>query len=99
MLSQGSCEVELKQMSSVSMSCTTRWVYVTDVSPYQGTNFLVVEDSTRMQAPAEASVDVLFAAFEMFLKHAWADIMGPVLSPKILGEMQAVLGRVAHSTT
>ena len=52
-----------------------------------------MEDSTRIQAPAEASVDVLFAAFEKFLKCAWADAMGPVLHAKLLGDMQAIFGK------
>ena len=57
-----------------------------------------MDDSTRIQAPAEASVDVLFAAFEKFLKCAWADAMGPVLSSKLLGDMQTIFGRPYHPT-
>ena len=50
---------------------------------------LLLEDPSRLQAPAEASVDVLFAAFEKFLRRAWKDRMGPLVPANILEDMLA----------
>ena len=44
----------------------------------------LLENPSRLQAPAEASVDVLFAAFKKFLKRAWRERMGPLLSVHVL---------------
>ena len=50
---------------------------------------LLLEDPSRLQAPAEASVDVLFAAFEKFLRRAWKDRMGPLVPASVLEDMLA----------
>ena len=50
---------------------------------------LLLEDPSKLQAPAEASVDVLFAAFEKFLRRAWKDRMGPLVPANILEGMLA----------
>ena len=49
----------------------------------------LVEDPTRMQAAAEVPVDVLFVAFENFLRTAWRNRMGPLLASGVLKNMQA----------
>ena len=49
----------------------------------------LVEDPARIQAAAEAPVDVLFVAFENFLKSAWRNRMGPLLARGVLEKMQA----------
>ena len=49
----------------------------------------LLEDPKKLQAAAEVSVDVLFAAFEKFLRRAWRERMGPVLPPNVLQIMQA----------
>ena len=51
----------------------------------------LVEDPSRIRAAAEVSVDVLFVAFEKFLKVAWKDRMGPLLPQAIRVKMQAEL--------
>lgn len=51
-----------------------------------------VEDPSRIQATAEASVDVLFAAFEKFLNRAWKERMGPLLTSISIKNMQSALG-------
>ena len=50
---------------------------------------ILIEDPKKLQAAAEVSVDVLFAAFEKFLRRAWRERMGPLLPPKTLQTMQA----------
>lgn len=59
---------------------------------------ILVEDPFRIQAAAEVSVDVLFVAFEKFLKTAWRDHMGPLLANDLLDTMQAAFdtGRPAE---
>ena len=49
----------------------------------------LVEDPARIQAAAEVPVDVLFVAFENFLKTAWRNRMGPLLASGVLEHMQA----------
>ncbi|MCJ1275775.1 hypothetical protein MMC21_003578 [Puttea exsequens] len=49
----------------------------------------LLEDPSRIQAAAEVSVDVLFSAFEKFLRRAWKDRMGPLLSEISLQSMQS----------
>ncbi|KAL8854406.1 MAG: hypothetical protein Q9221_000893 [Calogaya cf. arnoldii] len=48
---------------------------------------ILIEDPSRVQAAAEVSVDVLFAAFEKFLNKAWQERMGTLLTPDILSTM------------
>lgn len=50
---------------------------------------ILLEDPSRIQAAAEVSVDVLFAAFEKFLKRAWREHMGPLLATDLLIFMQS----------
>ena len=52
---------------------------------------VLLEDPERHEAAAVVSVDVLFAAFEKFLKRAWRERMGPILSPSVVKEMQSNL--------
>lgn len=52
---------------------------------------VLLEDPERHEAAAIVSVDVLFAAFEKFLKRAWRERMGPILSPSVVNEMQSNL--------
>ena len=49
----------------------------------------LLEDPNKLQAAAEASVDVLFAAFEKFLRRAWMDRMGPLLPVHVIQSMQS----------
>ena len=49
----------------------------------------LLEEPTRLQAAAEVSVDVLFAAFEKFLKRAWRERMGPLLPASVMQSMQS----------
>ena len=55
-------------------------------------NISTVEDPSKIQAAAEASVDILFAAFEKFLNKVWIPRMGPILASDLLGKMQSILG-------
>ena len=50
----------------------------------------IVEDPTQYQAAAEVSVDVLFAAFENFLNHAWRHKMGRLLPEPILNKLEHI---------
>lgn len=52
----------------------------------------VVEDPSRIQSAAEVSVDILFVAFEKFLKIAWTEHMGPVLTANVIRSMQSKFG-------
>lgn len=49
----------------------------------------LLEDPSRFQAAAEVPVDVLFSAFEKFLRRAWRERMGPLLSAHALQSMQS----------
>ncbi|MCJ1435203.1 hypothetical protein MMC27_004575 [Xylographa pallens] len=59
----------------------------------------LVEDPSKIQAAAEVSVDVLFAAFEKFLNKAWKDRMGPILGAQMLRDMQSVLDTSSSGRT
>ena len=59
----------------------------------------LLEDPAKIQAAAETSVDVLFAAFEKFLSKAWKERMGPVLSAQGLKNMQSVLDSLRNGQT
>ena len=59
----------------------------------------LVEDPSKLQAAAEVSVDVLFAAFEKFLSKGWQERMGPVLGPQNLRSMQSVLDSSRNGQT
>jgi hypothetical protein len=49
---------------------------------------VLLEDPGRLQAAAEAPIDVLFVAFETFILHAWKDHVGPVIPPAALRLIQ-----------
>jgi hypothetical protein len=59
----------------------------------------LVEDPSKVQAAAEVSVDVLFAAFEKFLNKAWKERMGPVLSAQTLQNMELLLSSSRNNQT
>lgn len=48
----------------------------------------LLEEPTNHEAAAQSSVDVLFSAFEKFLKVAWQEKMGPVISQSVLNSLQ-----------
>ncbi|KAL9000090.1 MAG: hypothetical protein Q9169_001165 [Polycauliona sp. 2 TL-2023] len=48
---------------------------------------ILIEDPSRVQFAAEASIDVLFATFEKFLGKAWQERMGTLLTPEIVSTM------------
>lgn len=48
----------------------------------------LLEDPNRLEAAAVVSIDVLFAAFEKFLRRAWRERMGPLLPPSVAKDMQ-----------
>lgn len=50
---------------------------------------ILLEDPSRLQAAAEVSVDVLFAAFEKFVRKTWQERMGPLLSIQALQGMHS----------
>ena len=50
---------------------------------------ILLEDPSKFEAAAIVSVDVLFAAFEKFLRRAWRERMGPVLAPSLVKDMQS----------
>lgn len=47
-----------------------------------------IESPFETEAALQVSVDVLFSAFEKFLRMAWQDQMGPVISVKMLEQLQ-----------
>jgi hypothetical protein len=51
----------------------------------------LLEDPANHQLAAQVSVDVLFSAFEKFVKIAWQDKMGPVISITTWHAIQAKL--------
>lgn len=55
-------------------------------------NIFLVEDPSRINAAEDVSVDILFAAFEKFLKVAWSEHMGPLLPANIIQGMQSRFG-------
>jgi hypothetical protein len=48
----------------------------------------LLEDPTNYEVVAQASVDVLFCAFEKFVKIAWQDKIGPIISPGLWKQIQ-----------
>ena len=49
---------------------------------------VLLDDPGRLETAALVSVDVLFAAFEKFLRTAWRERMGPLIAPDMVQEMQ-----------
>ena len=80
-------------MSSLSTNCT---IPLVDILPstiyFPFTYSLIVEDPSKIQAAAEVSVDVLFVAFEKFLRKAWTERLGSVIGSKMLVDLQSILG-------
>ena len=50
---------------------------------------MLLEDANMMVLAAQASVDVLFSAFEKFLNAAWKEQIGQVLPPAMMREIQS----------
>ncbi len=50
---------------------------------------VLLEEPSRLQAAAEVPIDVLFAAYEKFLKRAWRDRMGPLISANAMQSLQS----------
>ncbi|KAL9046173.1 MAG: hypothetical protein Q9214_000928 [Letrouitia sp. 1 TL-2023] len=48
----------------------------------------LIEDPSKLQAAAEVPIDILFCSFEKFIKRAWYDRMGPVMTKNILESLQ-----------
>ena len=53
-----------------------------------------MEDNSNQKIASEVSVDVLFAAFDKFLKMAWKDQMGPVISAQTLATIEQKAGEL-----
>ena len=53
---------------------------------------MLLDNPPRVQAAAEVSIDVLFAAFEKFLAKAWEERMGALLTPDTLVTMASGTG-------
>lgn len=49
----------------------------------------ILEDPSRVQTAADFSVDILFVAFEKFLRVAWRERMGPLIAPLALQNLQS----------
>ena len=49
----------------------------------------LLQNPERLETAAVASVDVLFSAFEKFLRVAWRERMGPVFPPNVAKEILA----------
>jgi len=47
----------------------------------------LLEEPSRLQAAAEVPIDVLFAAYEKFLKRAWRERMGPLVPAPAMQSM------------
>lgn len=71
--------------------------YMTRCTICSFTDLYAVEDPSKLQAAAEVSVDILFAAFEKFLKAVWSKHMGPLLTVDVIRSMQSTFG-VSKST-
>ncbi|KAI4214847.1 MAG: hypothetical protein LQ351_002560 [Letrouitia transgressa] len=50
---------------------------------------ILIEDPSNLQAAAEVPIDILFCSFEKFIKRAWYDRMGPLMTKNILESLQA----------
>ena len=57
----------------------------------------IVEDPSNKKVASEASVDVLFVAFNKFLKMAWRDQMGPVINAQTLATIEQKAGKLNYS--
>ncbi|QDS73138.1 hypothetical protein FKW77_001676 [Venturia effusa] len=54
----------------------------------------LLEDPTNFEIMGQSPVDVLFAAFEKFIKIAWFDKIGPIISPATWSAIQSKLDSV-----
>lgn len=59
---------------------------------FDAANHFLVEDPSKITAAEDVSVDILFAAFEKFLKVAWTEHMGPLLPANTIQGMQSRFG-------
>ncbi|KAI9686233.1 MAG: hypothetical protein M1822_003889 [Bathelium mastoideum] len=50
---------------------------------------VLLENPDDHQMAAQASVDVLFASFEKFIRAAWSDKMGPIVPMETMAEIQS----------
>ena len=57
----------------------------------------ILEDPSNLQVAAEVPVDVLFVAFEKFMRVAWKEQMGPLISPQTLQLIQNRLDMLSPS--
>jgi len=48
----------------------------------------LLEDPSNHENPAQAPVDVLFAAFEKFLNNAWSETFGPLIEASTLRQLR-----------
>ncbi|KAI9665506.1 MAG: hypothetical protein M1831_001648 [Alyxoria varia] len=55
----------------------------------------LLEQHSDHERTAQAPIDVLFAAFEKFLKHAWHEQLGPVLEQPVLQSLQTESERLS----
>lgn len=54
----------------------------------------LLEDPSNFEIMGQSPVDVLFAAFEKFIKIAWFDKIGPIISPATWSAIQSKLDSV-----
>jgi hypothetical protein len=54
----------------------------------------LLEDPANYEIVAQSPVDVLFAAFEKFVKVAWYDKIGPIISPATWSAIQSKLDSI-----
>lgn len=59
---------------------------------FDAANHFLVEDPSKITAAEDVSVDILFAAFEKFLRVAWTEHMGPLLPANTIQGMQSRFG-------
>ena len=58
---------------------------------------ILLEDPNQYQSTAEVPIDVLFSAFEKFLRREWKARIGPVLPQHILNKMDTLFNTVSSS--
>ncbi len=74
------------------MNCTISLVRYLHNRIAANADHYAVEDPSRVQATEDVSVDILFAAFEKFLRVAWREHMGPLLPANVIWSMQSEFG-------
>ena len=58
---------------------------------------ILLEDPNQYQSTAEVPIDVLFSAFEKFLKREWRTRIGPILPQHFLTRMDTLFNTVSSS--